>query len=440
MRRMRRVISLVLVAAVIAVLPASCGKSRRSGAPPVTFRIMSWNEDFRDLMETYFIPRHPELMENVTVEWVIDEINAYQSSVQRRLANGEQIDLFLGDNETAPFFAANENVASLAELGIQDSELSHQFAFTRTLGSSADGVQKGSAFAAEPGILLYRSDYAEKYFGITSREEMQEKLSSWETFISTARTLNEKSDGKVKMLPNSAELWKSVDCAMSGRWLKDGKLAVSDDTAAYWLNTVKELESVGAFANVKTLDDKWYNAIDSGVFCFYASPWLCKGTPSDSAGITTIFSSSRSRGASFGRFKTSLAPGGFVYGGSWLYCPKSSSHKDLAAAIIRAFTADAAFMKLVALAEMQYVNHDAVCEEIGAMQIGNPLFDGLDAFSVYTAAAKGLELAIPTVYDSSVSQSLYDQAKDYGKGKIRLSDATAKFRTSVRKKHEEIMP
>ena len=108
-----RAVSLMVAASVVLINLASCGQDKKKEAPTVTFRIMSWNEDFRDLMETYFVPRHAELMEHVRLEWVTDEINGYRQSVQRKLAEGEQIDLFLGDNEMAPYFAEDDNVARL---------------------------------------------------------------------------------------------------------------------------------------------------------------------------------------------------------------------------------------------------------------------------------------------------------------------------------------
>ena len=430
--------SMTIVIAWLTVSLTACGDDSEKQIKKVNLRIMSWNGDFRELMETYYIPRHQKLMQNVEIEWVTDEINSYRDSVARRLSDGEHIDIFLGNNEMAPFFAANEKVAPLSQLGITEADLSDQYRFTRTLGSDSSGVQKGSAMDCEPGVLLYRSDYAERYLGITHQDEMQEKLSSWDSFIAMARTLNEQSEGKVRMLPNSAELWKSVNCAMSGLWLTDGQLSVSDDTVAHWLDIVKELYEVNAFADVKSLEDDWYSAVDSGVFCFYAAPWLCRSGSPANADITTVFSSARRSGVSFGKFKTSLAPDGFVYGGTWLYCPQNSENKGIVAEIIRSFTCDEAFMKLLALAEVRYVNNSKVCNELAAIQIPNPLFDGLDAFSVYNSAARSLEFAPPTIYDNSVSSLLYNQTKAYAKGETTVSEAAYNFRLNVWKKYEEI--
>ena len=111
---------------------------------------------------------------------------------------------------------------------------------------------------------------------------------------------------------------------------------------------------------------------------------------------------------------------------------------DIAAEIIRAFTCDSEFMKLIALAEMQYVNNIEVCNELAEMKISNMLFDGLDAFSVYNAAARSLEFSAPTVYDTSVSSLLYDQTKKYGKGEINRNEAIYNFRLNVWKKYGEL--
>ena len=87
---------------------------------------------------------------------------------------------------------------------------------------------------------------------------------------------------------------------------------------------------------------------------------------------------------------------------------------------------------------MSYVNNSEVCTELAGMKIPNGLFDGLDAFSVYDAAARSLEFASPTVYDASISELRYDQAKRYAKGEIKGSEAIYQFRLNVWKKYEEI--
>ncbi len=432
-------LSAFLMALLMGLLSVvSCGKENDGEKETVTLTVMSWNDNFRHMMETYFIPRHAGLMEHVEIRWINDEIVGYRDNVLSRLNAGEQIDLFVGDHEMAPWFTGNPNVASLRQLGIDESELTAQYHYTRVLGTDENGVQKGSAMTAEPGVLLYRADYAEQYLGITHQEEMQERLSSWESFIATATTLKENSGGKVKMLANSAELWHSVETAMSGLWMTDGRLSVSDETAAHWLDIVKQLTAADAFLGVTSFDDNWYNAIDSGVFCFYSAPWLNKSSAADSADITTIFSSAKRSGISFGQFKTSAAPNGYVFGGDWLYSSANSAHKDIVGEIIRAFTCDKEFMRLIALGNMQYVNNADVNAALGELKIANPLLDGLDAFSVYQSAAKSLEFAPPSVYDASVSKLLLNQTRAYAKGESTLEEAVYRFRYNVWKKFPEI--
>ena len=432
-------LSAFLMALLVGLLSVvSCAEKNDEEKETVTLTVMSWNDDFRRMMETYFIPRHPRLMDHVEIRWVSDEIVGYRDNVLSRLNAGQPIDLFLGDHEMAPWFTGNPHVASLRQLGIDESELTAQYHYTRILGTDENGVQKGSAMTAEPGVLLYRADYAAQYLGITHQEEMQERLSSWESFIATAAALRENSGGRVKMLANSTELWHSVETAMSGLWMTDGRLSVSDETAAHWLDIVRELTAADAFLGVKSFDDDWYNAVDSGVFCFYSAPWLNKSSAADHADITTIFSSSKRSGISFGKFKTSTPPDGYVFGGDWLYSSANSTHKEIVAEIIRAFTCDKEFMRLIALGNMQYVNNTDVNAELAGLHIANPLLDGSDAFSVYASAAESLEFARPSVYDASISKLLLNQTKTYAKGESTIEETIFNFRYNVWKKFPEI--
>ncbi len=435
-----RISAFVMATAVIMLSAAGCRSSDTAGkeTKKVTFKIMSWNDDFRKALETYFIPRHKELMDGVEITWINDEVVGYQANVENRLENGESIDIFVGSDEMCAHFSNNSNVAALTELGIDDQDLAQQYPYTRLLGSDQNGVQKGSAMNAEPGILLYRADYAEQYLGVTNQQEMQRILSSWDTFITTAKTIDERSEGKVKMLSDSSEIWRSIDAAMTGHWLSEGRLSVSDATLTHWLEYMDELDASNALSGIKPFDDDWSEAVNDGVFCFYAAPWLAKSTSSENADITTIFSLAKRGGKSFGKFKAASAPNGFVYGGSWLYSSVNSQNKEIAGEIIRAFTCDGEFMRLLALGNMEYVNNAAVIGALAEQNISNPLFDGLDAFSVYISAAQSLELTSPSIYDSAVSKLLYNQAKSYSQGKVSADEAIYNFKNNVWKKFKDI--
>lgn len=430
--------ALITSATILLSMAVSCGNNKDFTQPKTTLTIMCWNDDFRDMMEKYFIPRNEELMENVEIKWINEEIVTYADNVEKRLDNGEDIDIFVGNDDMAPRFANNANTAALSELGITEADLAGQYTYTRVLASDANKVQKGSAITAEPGIIIYRTDYAEKYLGITNQEEMQELLSSWDTFLSVAETLNEKSNGKVKMLTNSSELWMSVESAMTGLWMSNDKLDVSEDTISRWLNYINDLGKCNAFRGSKVMSDDWYSAVSDGVFCFFSAPWLNKNVSSLNADTNTIFSTAKNNGQSFGKWKTSLAPNGFVYGGSWLYSSINSQNKQLAGKIIKKFTCDPEFMRVLALGNMEYVNNRSAIAELSQIGIENPLFDGLDAFSVYSNAAESMEISLPTVYDSTISQLLYNQAIQYKNNKVTLEEASYNFRYNVWKKYKNI--
>lgn len=431
----------LLLAALMVLLPGvGCrGNARnKNDAPPVTLTVMSWNDDFRQALETYFIPRHPELMANVTIQWENCEIVDYEKAINQRLLGGEALDLFVGNDDMAPAFSRNPAVAPLAQIGITADALAHQYPYTRTLGADEAGVQRGSAMNLEPGILLYRADYAADYLGITDPAVMRQRLSTWDGFLSVAQELHERSQGSVKMLSDSSEIWRAIDSEMTGQWLTDGRLSASDETLGQWLDYVKNLNQVSGFAGIKPMDDDWGKAVRENVFCFFAAPWLCKSASPVNADINTIFSAASRGGNAFGHFRTAPAPCAFTYGGNWLYCPAHSAHKELVGQIIRAFTCDKDFMRLLALGQMTFVNHTDVIDELSDLSIANPLLEGEDAFSVYRDAARAAH-TLPSPYDKRLSALLYPQARTYAQGKLTQVKALYQFRSNVWKQYETLL-
>ncbi len=411
---------------------SACGSG--DSEEKITLNIMCWNDDFREMMETYFIPRNEKLMANVEICWINGEISTYADDVEQRLDAGEVIDIFVGNDEMAVDFANNENTAALSALGINDEDLSEQYAYTRALASDESGVQKGAAITAEPGVIVYRTDYAEKYLGVTDPSEMQEMLSSWDSFLETAQKLNRASNGTVSMITNSSELWKAVEAEMMGNWVSDGQLSVSDETLTQWLDYINALEECDAFGGVSVMRDEWYNSVGSGVFCFFTAPWLNKNISSSSAEIKTLYYAAQEEGT-MGLWKAVSAPYGFVYGGNWLFSSANSPNSELVGEIIKAFTCDGEFMKLLALGDMSYVNNTEVAAELAEVNIDNPMLDGQDAFSVYIDAAEGLDIETPSVYDSAISDILYYQAVSYKNGNVTLEEALYNFHYRVWEKY-----
>lgn len=75
---------------------------------------------------------------------------------------------------------------------------------------------------------MYRASYAEKYLGVKTPEEFQEKVKDWDTFMETAAELNEASEGAVKMFCATGDIWNAYQYNRSQGWVVDGKLVIDD--------------------------------------------------------------------------------------------------------------------------------------------------------------------------------------------------------------------
>ncbi len=143
------------------------------------------------------------LNDGTEIHWVINpnQDGVYQDKLDEALLNqadaadDDKVDLFAAELDyIVKYTDANVDVAMpLSDLGINpDSDLSEQFAFTKTVASDVNGVQRASTWQACPGVLVYRRDIAKEVFGTDDPVEIGKKTADWATMKSTAEELKAK--------------------------------------------------------------------------------------------------------------------------------------------------------------------------------------------------------------------------------------------------------
>ena len=110
-----------------------------------------------------------------------------------------------------------------------------------TVATDSNGQIKGSSWQADPGLFLYRRSLAEKYLGVKTPEEMQEKVKDWDTFLATAREVNEKSAGATKLIPSNGDVWQVVRTVRSTPWVDEAYNLVIDDQVKWYFDFAKTL-------------------------------------------------------------------------------------------------------------------------------------------------------------------------------------------------------
>ena len=205
----KRVVSILLTAAMAAGCLAGCGGSRGSGGnggEGKVINIYCWNNEFKERVEAVY-PEVAEtskdgtitkLKDGTEIHWIVNpnQDGVYQQKLDEALLNQAdvsadgKVDIFLSETDYVNKYTdIDANVAMpLTDLGIDPAtDLADQYEFTKVTASDVNGVQRGSTWQCCPGLLVYRRDIARDVFGTDDPQAVGEKVKDWETMEATAR-------------------------------------------------------------------------------------------------------------------------------------------------------------------------------------------------------------------------------------------------------------
>lgn len=162
----KRVVSILLTAAMAAGCLAGCGGSRGSGGnggEGKVINIYCWNNEFKERVEAVY-PEVAEtskdgtitkLKDGTEIHWIVNpnQDGVYQQKLDEALLNQAdvsadgKVDIFLSETDYVNKYTdIDANVAMpLTDLGIDPAtDLADQYEFTKVTASDVNGVQRGS--------------------------------------------------------------------------------------------------------------------------------------------------------------------------------------------------------------------------------------------------------------------------------------------------------
>ena len=174
MKKAAKVLSLVLVLAMVVGCFAACGsKDAEGGKQGKVLNIYCWNEEFKQRLEALY-PGYTKdekdankgKIGDVTVVWNItaNEGMAYQNKLDEALKNqkdakaDDKVDLFLIEADYALKYVEPNVSMSLKDLGIDVSkDLANQYKYTQDIVTDSKGNLKGASWQGCPAGLIYRT-------------------------------------------------------------------------------------------------------------------------------------------------------------------------------------------------------------------------------------------------------------------------------------------
>ncbi|MBQ1599011.1 MAG: hypothetical protein II080_10285, partial [Lachnospiraceae bacterium] len=183
----RKVVSVLLVAAMTMGVLAGCGSSKSSDAKASSvnnekegkvINIYVWNEEFQSRLNDYYseVEKVSDdksityLKDGTEIHWTVNpnQNGVYQDKLDQALkkqdsaSTDDKVDMYLVEADYAlKYTDANANVSvPLKDLGITDDDLSDQYQYTKDVVTDANGEIRGTSWQATPGLFAYRRSIA----------------------------------------------------------------------------------------------------------------------------------------------------------------------------------------------------------------------------------------------------------------------------------------
>ena len=443
----KKLISILLMAAVAAGSLAGCGKSTDQGSGTTNtegkvINIYCWNNEFRERVEAVY-PEVKEtsadgtvttLKDGTEIHWIINpnQDGVYQQKLDEALLNqasaadDDKIDIFLSETDYVNKYTdADADVAMpLVDLGINpDTDLADQYSFTKVTASDANGVQRGSTWQCCPGLLVYRRDIAIEVFGTDDPEAIGEKVKDWDTIKTTAEELKAKG---YYTFASYADTFRLYGNSISAPWVAEGETVINvDQQIMNWINDSKEWLDAGYLdKSVKgQWNADWNQAMGSAskVFAFLFPAW----------GIDFTLKPNWDGGD--GAWAVTNPPQEYNWGGSYVHACTGTDNPQYVKDIILSVTADKENLLKISKDYTDFTNTRTSMQAAATddKTFASAFLGGQNAFKYFAPVAENIVIAPLSAYDQGCVELIQNSFSDYFQGSVDFDKAKSNFERKI---------
>lgn len=398
-----------------------------------TLSILCWTGDDIKAMKDCFLANNSDV-KDADITWVQCGTKGGDAAENytQYFAGDEDVDLYIAEADWIMTFINDDAVsAPLSNLGLTDDDFKTNYDYIKQIGTDSKGVLKGTSWQSTPGGFAYRADLAKEYLGASTPTEMQEKVKDWDTFMESAKTISEKTEGKMNMTATIGGLWQVFSYNRAQAWVdKDNKLAI-DDSCTKFMNMVKEMRDKNYVSGEDQWGDSWFALGANGdTFGYFVCSW-CFGDDTSTFGKMQGGKDNEN----FGKWGFVKGPQEYAWGGSWLCLSPKADNGELAEKFVKFFCSNEETMKKYAEFKGEFVNSYNVMKSIVDAKTNKCalLADGQDQFATMIDVAAGINLdGKITPYDATIKNDYIDAVNGYVKGDTAsVDDALKAFKTKV---------
>lgn len=448
----KRVVSILLTAAMAAGCLAGCGSANGSGGnggEGKVINIYCWNNEFKERVEAVY-PEVAEtskdgtvtkLKDGTEIHWIVNpnQDGVYQQKLDEALLNQAdvsadgKVDIFLSETDYVNKYTdAEVNVAMpLTDLGIDPAtDLADQYEFTKVTASDVNGVQRGSTWQCCPGLLVYRRDIARDVFGTDDPVEVGEKVKDWTTMRETAKELAAKG---YFTFASYADTFRLYSNSIAQPWVKQGETVIRVDPKILdWVSDSREWLDAGYLD--KTVKGQWnadWNQAmgsSSKVFAFLFPAW----------GID--FTLKPNWDGETGAWAVTNPPQEYNWGGSYIHACTGTDNPEHVKDIILALTGNKENLLKISTDFADFTNTQSSMKAAAEddANFSSEFLGGQNAYAYFSPVAENIVMAPLSSYDQGCVELIQNTFSDYLQGQVDYEKAKSNFETAIMERYPEI--
>lgn len=406
------------------------------------FVVWGWNDDIKKILDGPFKADNPDDYKRIVFVNTAGS-DFYQTKVDEILTdtgNSLYPDLMGLEVDYVLKYVNSDYLLSVDELGIKESDYANQYSYNLDLGTNGEGKVKALFWQATPGSWQLRADFCKQYLGTTDPEELQKKFASWDKILETAKTVNDASSGKVKLLSGYTDVFRVFSNARETGWYdsKDKGETQSiqiDDQMKQYMDVAKKMYEGELTFNTEQWSTDWTaNMVGDGkdttaALAYTGCPWFTywslggdgKDAPNPWVGNTILIQ----------------GPQKFYWGGTGLAATTGCADKELAGKIIKYFTCETESMIKINELNSDFINNKEAVEKIKNTAKCDKMFpDAKQNFmEFYLPLADGIDASTVTAEDQDINSAWDAQVKEYVQGKKDEETAINDFKATVHDKY-----
>lgn len=402
--------------------------------------IYVWNTEFMERFEKYYpdYDKKTKKIGDVTVKFTqnTNEGGVYQDKLDEALQKqdkagaDDKVDIFLCEMDYVNKYTNTDYAVDVKSLGLTDDDMSQMYAYTKQAASDASGTLRGVSWQGCPGGFTYRRSYAKEIFGTDDPEKIQEQVADWDKFTEAAKTVKEKSGGKITMLSGFDDALRVYSNNVSQKWVSDDKKLQMDPAIETWIDQTKEYTDNGYNKKTSLWKEDWGKGMskDGNVFGYFMPAWGINFTMAENSGAKKNDDGSFTPGGSYGDWAVCVGPQSFNWGGSFICGAKGTDNAALVKDIMLKLCCDADIMYNISKDTSDFVNNKAANEKLDADGVTSDFLGGQSLVATLKDAADKIDCSNVSPYDQMCMENLMTAMKDYYMGKSSKEDAIANWK------------